>query len=121
MSWFNTFTSNVMGLLKMENPNKVLDVSVDEFSQKPISRRQDSLVLYAPNTPNDRYELVLHRPYNETLYEAYSLCRCHNIDSAEYKFALFRDKVPMFVSLCKDVSNLTLNLTVDNPGAGQGF
>ncbi|KAL0271268.1 UNVERIFIED_CONTAM: hypothetical protein PYX00_008411 [Menopon gallinae] len=105
MSWFNTLTSNVMSLLTMEYPNKVLDVKVEEYSQKAIYLREDSLVLYAPNSANEKYDLVLHRPYNETLYEAYSLCRCPTVEMAENKFILFKDKVPMFVSVCKDVCN----------------
>lgn len=105
MSWLNSLTSNVIkSFLSTENPDKVLDVKAERYSSQVIHCREDSLVLYKPGKNNDKYELVLHRPCNETLYEAYSLCRCPTIESAELKFLNYKDKVPPFVSICKDVS-----------------
>lgn len=109
MSWFNTFTSNVKNFLNIENPNKVLDVEAQAYIHVNIHSREDSLVLYGPfggqsSDKSGNYELVLHRPFNESLTEAYSICRCSEFEIAQKKFLLFKDKLPAIVSACKEVS-----------------
>ncbi|KAK6645499.1 hypothetical protein RUM43_001776 [Polyplax serrata] len=112
MSWFNTFTSNVKNFLNIENPNKVLDVEAQAYIHVNIHSREDSLVLYGPfggqsSDKSGNYELVLHRPFNESLTEAYSICRCSEFEIAQKKFLLFKDKLPAIVSACKELYNST--------------
>mgnify|MGYP006989432009 CR=1 FL=1 len=112
MTWFSVLSWNVKNLLTMENPNKVLDVVQQDYSHHHIQNREDSLVLYTPNNRSNNYELVLHRPYNESLTEAYSLCRCIDSETAQRKFLLFKDKLPTIVSIKKDVNNLYRRITI---------
>lgn len=105
-NWLNSLTSNVIkSFIPTENPDKVLDVKIEKYSHAVIHCREDSLLLFAPGKHSDKYELLLQKPCNETLYEAYSLCRCPTIEAAEIKFLQFKDKVPPIVSICKDICN----------------
>lgn len=105
MSWFNTLTWN---FLKIEDSNKVLEVVAQDYSHHEIFCREDSLVLYVPSQKSNKYELVLHRPLNETLNEAYSICRCTDAEVARSKLLVFKDKLPAIVSMRKDVSSLLI-------------
>lgn len=56
--------------------NKVVELKPDGFTQRGIHAREDGLVLYLPpaNVPKGgkaNYEIVLHRPATETLYQIF--------------------------------------------------
>jgi calcium-independent phospholipase A2 len=64
-------------LSQQSNPNKVLDTKSDQYSHRFVHCREDALVLYGPGKGNDstkaKYEIVLQRPYTETLHQAFRL------------------------------------------------
>jgi calcium-independent phospholipase A2 len=64
-------------LSQQSNPNKVLDVKSDQYSDRFVQCREDALVLYGPsrekNSPKEKYEIVLQRPCTETLHQAFRL------------------------------------------------
>ncbi|KAF2880119.1 hypothetical protein ILUMI_26054 [Ignelater luminosus] len=92
-------------------PTKVLEVKPDSYSDRHIYCREEGMVLYEPQgnfskKDKPRYEIVLHRPCTETLYQAYSLFRSEEKDEAEFKFICLKDKVPIFIEIAKDMCNL---------------
>ncbi|KAI4470260.1 calcium-independent phospholipase a2 [Holotrichia oblita] len=90
-------------------PTKVLEVKPDIFSERHIICREDGLVLYAPSTnKNDKpkYEIVLHKPYTESLHQTYSLFRNENQADTEEKFIYMKDKIPVFIEIAKDMANI---------------
>lgn len=58
-------------------PTKVLETKADNYSERDIYCREEGLILYAPLiNPNNRkekakYEIVLHKPYTESLHYTY--------------------------------------------------
>ncbi|VEN44727.1 unnamed protein product, partial [Callosobruchus maculatus] len=92
--------------------NKVLETRPDAYSQRGIhSREDDGLVLYLPpqNVPKGskaQYEIVLHRPTTETLHQIYSLYRTTDPEEAELKFIVFKDKIPVFIEVAKEMCNV---------------
>jgi calcium-independent phospholipase A2 len=78
MSWLDALGAatatfrNILG--EASNPNKVLDVKSEQYSNRHIHCREEALVLYG--SPNQgKYEIVLHRPCDETLHHAFRLVR----------------------------------------------
>jgi calcium-independent phospholipase A2 len=64
-------------LLSQEsNPNKVLVVKPEEYSNIFVQCREDALVLYGPmkgKSSKEKYEIVLQRPCTETREQAFRL------------------------------------------------
>lgn len=64
-------------LSQQSNPNKVLDVKSDQYSDRFVQCREDALVLYGPGkeqkSAKEKYEIVLQRPCTETLHQAFRL------------------------------------------------
>jgi calcium-independent phospholipase A2 len=64
-------------LSQQSNPNKVLDVKSDQYSERFVQCREDALVLYGPSreqkSTKEKYEIVLQRPCTETLHQAFRL------------------------------------------------
>lgn len=61
-----------------ESPTKVLEVRSDNYLSRPIHYRKDSILLYGPKLPPDSknprdkyYEIVLHKPFTESLHQMY--------------------------------------------------
>jgi hypothetical protein len=57
-------------------PTKVVEARSDTFTDRAIHLREDGLVLYLPannlsNRKGALYEIVLHRPYTESLHQTY--------------------------------------------------
>lgn len=79
MSWLGalglTPASVLRNLLCQEsNPNKVLVVKPEHYSDKFVHCREDALVLYGPRketSSKEKYEIVLQRPCTETLEQAF--------------------------------------------------
>ncbi|XP_044016544.1 85/88 kDa calcium-independent phospholipase A2 [Aphidius gifuensis] len=84
-------------------PTAVLDVKTDKYGNRHINYREDGIMLYSPGTKNEKYEIILHRPYDETLNQAYSLFRADNLEVAEMRFTVYKDKIPILVQSCKEL------------------
>lgn len=75
-SIFLTVFRNLLGT--EESPTKVLEVRSDNYLSRPIHYRNDSILLYGPKLPPDSknskdkyYEIVLHKPFTESLHQMY--------------------------------------------------
>ncbi|XP_026746516.1 uncharacterized protein LOC113507792 isoform X2 [Trichoplusia ni] len=98
------------GLLGTEEaPTKVLEVRSDNYISRPIHYREDSILLYGPKNPPDSknskdkyYEIVLHKPFTESLHQMYSLYRAKSIEDAEEKFIVFKERIPTFIQITKE-------------------
>ncbi|PSN56989.1 hypothetical protein C0J52_04241 [Blattella germanica] len=110
MSWLGSLASGFVlrNLLSQEsNPNKVLDVKPDQYSDRFVHCREDALVLYGPKrekSSKEKYEIILQRPCTETLHQAFSLYRSNELHEAEIKFLQVKDKVPLLVGISREVS-----------------
>ncbi|KAJ8957044.1 hypothetical protein NQ314_006603 [Rhamnusium bicolor] len=92
-------------------PNKVVEARPDTFSSRGIHFREDGLVLYLPQKVTQKgvkatYDIVLHRPTTETLHLIFSLYRTTDLEEAEVKFATFKDKLPIFIEVAKEMCNI---------------
>ncbi|XP_071050345.1 85/88 kDa calcium-independent phospholipase A2 isoform X3 [Onthophagus taurus] len=96
-------------LLPTESPpTKVLDVKPDVYAERHPICREDSLVLYAPNSTKgekSKFEIVLHKPYTESLHQAFSLFRAEEQADAEERFIYLKDKLPKFIEIAKEMGN----------------
>lgn len=88
------------------NPNKVLEVKSEKYSDRLIICREDCIVLYSASESEPRYEIVMQRPCSESLSLAFSLFRSEDRAEAETRFLILKDKLPF---LC-NISGSTLNL-----------
>lgn len=104
MTWLGNIANNVLRtIIPYETPpNIVEEVKPELYSNRRIYCREDGIILYGPGEKN-QYEVVLHRPCTETLHQAYSLCRCDTFDTAEHKFQIYKDKVPILVQISKEM------------------
>nr|ATU31391.1 calcium-independent cellular PLA2 [Plodia interpunctella] len=100
-----------------ESPTKVLEVRSDNYISRPILYREDSMILYAPKIPVDNknpkdkfFEIVLQKPFTETLHHMYSLFRSENSDISEERFAIFKDKIPLYIKVTKEVAVQSCNI-----------
>lgn len=100
-------------LLSAEPPSdKVMETRPDLFSSRDIYSREDGLVLYSPPPITQKakgslnYEIVLHRPATETLYQLFSLFRTPNLEEAELRFITFKDRIPPFIEVAKEMCNI---------------
>lgn len=67
MSWLDGLTAgnvlrNIFNHLAT-NPNKVIEVKQEKYVDRSIISREDSLVLFGPSSGDNKYEILLHRPY----------------------------------------------------------
>ncbi|CAG4946867.1 unnamed protein product [Parnassius apollo] len=115
---FNSFFRGLLGI--EEQPTKVLEVRSDNYISRPIHYREDSMLLYGPKIPPDTknpkdklYEIVLHKPFTESLHQMFSLFRSENQESAEDKFIVFKEKIPLFIKITKECSVQSLQKLCD--------
>lgn len=78
MAWLGGFAAGLVlrSILGTENPpTKVLDIKLDAYTTRDICYREDGMILYSPASVSKKdkqnYEIVLHRPYTETLNLAF--------------------------------------------------
>lgn len=78
------------------------------------------MLLYGPKIPNDGknpkdkyYEIVLYKPFTENLHQMYSLLRSETLESAEEKFIVFKERIPIFIQITKDCTVSTLQKLCD--------
>ncbi|XP_008559240.1 85/88 kDa calcium-independent phospholipase A2 [Microplitis demolitor] len=110
MTWLGDIANNVFRNIVFGDtpPNVVLEVRSDKYSNRHIHCREEGIMLYGPgDRNNDKYEIVLHRPCQETLSQSFSLFRSESLEVAEVRFTVYKDKVPVLVQLCKDLCNVT--------------
>lgn len=74
MAWLGGFAAGLVlrSLLGSENPpTKVVDIKLDAYTTRDICYREDGMILYSPSGVSKKekqnYEIVLHRPFTETL------------------------------------------------------
>ncbi|XP_013146930.1 PREDICTED: uncharacterized protein LOC106109842 isoform X1 [Papilio polytes] len=115
---FNSFFRGLLGT--EEVPTKVLEVRSDNYISRPIHYREDSMLLYGPKIPQDtknpkdkHYEIVLHKPFTESLHHMYSLFRSETLDSSEEKFIVFKERIPLYIKITKECSVPTLQKLCD--------
>ncbi|XP_019877346.2 85/88 kDa calcium-independent phospholipase A2 isoform X2 [Aethina tumida] len=92
-------------------PDKVIEVKTDNFSSRKIHVREDALVLYLPpdnlgKKDKSTYEIILHRPMTETSHQIFSLYRSNQLEPAEVKFIVYKDKLPTLVEISKDMCHV---------------
>ncbi|CAK1585982.1 unnamed protein product [Parnassius mnemosyne] len=115
---FNSFFRGLLGIEEL--PTKVLEVRSDNYISRPICYREDSMLLYGPKIPPDSknpkdklYEIVLHKPFTESLHQMFSLFRSESQESAEDKFIVFKEKIPLFIKITKECSVQSLQKICD--------
>lgn len=90
-------------------PNKVIEVKADSYSTGNVLLREEGLQLFGPaTTPTDTakkvvYEIVVHKPFPETMNSSFSLYRAQTRKEAEEKFQAFIHRLPIFVTIVKEV------------------
>lgn len=104
MSWLVTSINvlrNIFG--SGANPTKVFEVKQSKYSDRNIVSREDSIVLYEPAPPENKYEIVAHKAFCE---QAYSLLRSDDREDAEVQFLRLKDKLPILTDLSSSMCNL---------------
>lgn len=90
-------------------PNKVLEIKSESLGILQIVARDEAMVLYAPPfNSNDKktYEIVLQRPHTDSNTTSFSLFRSPSQKEAEDKFNAFLHRLPLFVSIVKEVCSV---------------
>ncbi|XP_043252441.1 85/88 kDa calcium-independent phospholipase A2 [Colletes gigas] len=109
MAWLGSIADHVFGNIVFADspPNVVRKVKPEEYSDRHVYFREDSVVLYKPEgSLKKKYEVVLHRPCTETVHEAYSLYRSESKEDATLHFYMYKDKVPILVQICREMCNV---------------
>ncbi|XP_045450931.1 85/88 kDa calcium-independent phospholipase A2 [Melitaea cinxia] len=115
------FNSFIRGILSIEDPpTKVIEVRSDNYLSRPIHYRDDSMLLYGPVSSSDKknakdkyYEIVLHKPFTESLNHMYSLLRSESLEKCEESFIVFKERVPLYVKITKDCTVASLQRICD--------
>ncbi|XP_049874169.1 85/88 kDa calcium-independent phospholipase A2 [Pectinophora gossypiella] len=114
----NSFFRGLLGT--EESPTKVLEVRSDNYLSRPIHYREDSMLLYGPKIPPDSknskdkyFEIVLHKPFTESLHQMYSLFRSENKDIAEERFIVLKERVPLYIKITKECTVPSLQKLCD--------
>ncbi|CAH0729964.1 unnamed protein product, partial [Brenthis ino] len=113
--------SFIRSFLNIENPpNKVLEVQSDNYISRPIHYRDDAMLLYGPKLPpegrnaKDKYfEIVLHKPFTESLHQMYSLFRSENRETCEERFIVYKEKIPLYIKITKECTVASLQRICD--------
>ncbi|XP_045496134.1 85/88 kDa calcium-independent phospholipase A2 [Colias croceus] len=115
---FNSFFRNWLAV--DDPPNKVIEVRSDNYISRPIHYRDDSMLMYGPKNPSDGknnkdkcYEIVLHKPFTESLHQMYSLFRSENREECEEKFIIFKDRIPVYIKVTKECTVQSLQKLCD--------
>lgn len=69
------------------NPNRVVEVKSEKYSDRLIISREDSIVLYACSEIEPRFEIIMHRPCSESLSQAF---RCLFFSISIILYALYK-------------------------------
>ncbi|XP_012271630.1 85/88 kDa calcium-independent phospholipase A2 [Orussus abietinus] len=103
--WLGAIASNVFRSIFSDSPpNAVLEVKQQQYSSRHIHCREDSIVLYTPDVKHhEKYDVVLHLPFTESLDQAYSLFRSENVTLAEDRFLIYKEKIPVLIRVSKEM------------------
>ncbi|XP_050666518.1 85/88 kDa calcium-independent phospholipase A2 [Leptidea sinapis] len=111
-----------------EPPTKVLEVRSENYISRPIHYRDDSMLLYGPKASSDKrnpkdkyYEIILQKPFTESLHQMYSLYRCENKEESEERFIVFKEKIPVYVRITKDCTVPSLQKLCDILGKNKSW
>lgn len=88
-------------------PNKVLEIKSESLGMQQVLARDEAMVMYAPPfNSNDKkcYEIILQRPHTDSNTTSFSLYRSPSQQETEDKFNVFLHRLPLFVSIVKEVS-----------------
>lgn len=97
----------------------MLEVRSDNYLFRPIHYRKDSMILYAPKIPSEKnakdkyYEIVLQKPFTETLHQMYSLFRSESQEISEERFRIYEEKIPLYIEITKECTVPTLQKLCD--------
>ncbi|KAI5720122.1 hypothetical protein M8J77_002180 [Diaphorina citri] len=96
--------SFLMNMFKPDsNPNKVVEVRPEKYSDRTVVSRHDCMILYG--VQEEEYEIVLHRPWNSS-NSSFSLFRTPNLLEAEETFAVMKHKIPVLVKISREMCSL---------------
>lgn len=87
-------------------PNKVLEIKSESLGMLQVLARDEAMVMYAPPfNSNEKkcYEIVLQRPHTDSNTSSFSLYRSPSQQETEEKFNAFLHRLPLFVSIVKEV------------------
>ncbi|KAG6446584.1 hypothetical protein O3G_MSEX004519 [Manduca sexta] len=122
----NSFFRGLLGA--EEPPTKVLEVRSDNYIARSIHYREDSMLLYGPKIPNDGknpkdkyYEIVLHKPFTESLHQMYSLFRSESMETAEEKFIVYKERIPIYIQITKECTVPSLQKLCDTLSEHQSW
>ncbi|CAM1291435.1 PLA2G6 (predicted) [Pycnogonum litorale] len=108
------------GSLSESDPFQVLASKSENYAERPIHCREDSLVIYGP-IEKEPYEVVLLKSIATDTFEVYSIYRSQNRDVAEQTFLLLKDKLSFLSEQQPTANNVSTlqkisNVIRDNPG-----
>ncbi|XP_001604975.1 85/88 kDa calcium-independent phospholipase A2 isoform X1 [Nasonia vitripennis] len=108
MAWLGNIANTVLQKFLPDVPgNHVQEVRTNNYHKRHIHCREDGIVLYTPeNVEKEKYDIVLHRPCTETLHQGYSLFRSDNLEEAESRFIIYKDRVPVLMKICREIGSV---------------
>ncbi|XP_073946905.1 85/88 kDa calcium-independent phospholipase A2-like [Choristoneura fumiferana] len=116
------------GLFTEESPTKVLEVRSDNYISRPIHYREDSMLLYGPKFPMDTknskdkyFEIILHKQFTESTHQMYSLFRAEQRESAEEKFVVYKEIIPLYIKVTKECTVASLQRLCDTLSEHQSW
>ncbi|CAG9794023.1 unnamed protein product [Diatraea saccharalis] len=78
------------------------------------------MILYAPKIPPDTkntkerfFEIILHKPFTESLHHVYSLFRSENQEEAEERFITYKERIPLYIKITKECTVPSLQKLCD--------
>ncbi|KAL1451791.1 hypothetical protein WDU94_006137 [Cyamophila willieti] len=96
--------SFLMNMFKPDqNPNKVIEVRPEKYSDRTVVARHDCIILYG--VLEGLYDIVLHRSWNSS-NTSFSLHRTPDILEAEETFAVMKTKIPTMVKISKETCSI---------------
>lgn len=102
-------TTVLQRLLGVDQPaNKVVEIKSEALGTLQVLARDDAMLLFAPpfNSSNEKravYEIILQRPTSDSNTTSFSLYRSPVQQEAEERFNAFLQRLPVFVSIVKEV------------------
>lgn len=96
MAWIGSLIGTIFS--GDSSPDKITEVKLDGYLRRTVIVRGEGICLYDKSSANDKYEILMHKPFSESLSQAFSLYRCDNRLEAERYFEMVKDKLPV---LCK--------------------
>lgn len=96
MAWLSNMLKRTFNVEAL--PNQVVEVKTDKYDERPIIHREEGIFLYA-GSGDLKFEIVMHRPFSQSLSDGYSLFRSEQRHLAEEKFLILKDKLPVLLNI----------------------